>query len=277
MVDPEDVPLILLYTDSRSAIQGTTRLQKYVFLAQEEENLAEFFEFNPYKYGPYSGELRATLHSLADRGLIDTTTETTAFGNERHIYSITTRGIQRVQELLKGAGAEDIFESLQEVKRRYKEWGDRRLLRYVYDRHGDYATETELSEADLRDPHAEFDSIPEEVPVTAAEIEDEPAWLTEAAEVDPDDSFPAAVEYYLDRIREIPLVAEVYLQEMEDEPDEIVSVLEQRDYDVMDELYDVELELMDGFPDREIKFRVTVKEAIDPVVSTRSRQVYSRE
>lgn len=60
-----DLLLLLLYVDNCSPIRGRTRLQKMVFVFEEEiyekygfnRKLEEKFEFKSYNYGPFSNKL----------------------------------------------------------------------------------------------------------------------------------------------------------------------------------------------------------------------------
>lgn len=146
------IPLILLYTDSSKSIDGATRFQKLVFLAQNEGRVPEIYQYNPDKYGPYSWELESDLRSFVDRGLIEINTQHNSVGNPKHRYALTDGGYQYVQRIRDGY--EDLFDELQEIKSRFN---DRRLddlLQYVYDKYPQYTTESELDLERLFDPEA---------------------------------------------------------------------------------------------------------------------------
>jgi uncharacterized protein YwgA len=53
MTNQSLLPLALLYADGQRKIEGITRFQKLVFLAQEETDIEEKFEFTPDNYGPF--------------------------------------------------------------------------------------------------------------------------------------------------------------------------------------------------------------------------------
>lgn len=70
--DPSDLLLVLLYAPGRTGrlgepIDGITRLQKLMFLLQNEKSLprlltdAKQYMYSPYKMGPYSADLRKAL------------------------------------------------------------------------------------------------------------------------------------------------------------------------------------------------------------------------
>ncbi len=58
-------------------VEGITRLQKLVFLLEQDDPAklvadAERFGFHPYKMGPYSEDLRRTVEDLVSGGIIET-------------------------------------------------------------------------------------------------------------------------------------------------------------------------------------------------------------
>ena len=144
MADYSNLPLVLLYTRSRESVDGKTRFQKLIFLAQKETEIPEIYEFEPDNFGPYSPGLESDLHSLDRMGLIEISMATNGVGNERYEYHLTTSGIKRVQQLLKQQRLKPVFESLDEVKGQYNSKSLSDLLHYVYRRYEEYTTETEL-------------------------------------------------------------------------------------------------------------------------------------
>lgn len=147
----EAIPLALLSALDESEVQGTTRLQKLVFLAQQgglegdpipdEEFESEEFEFKPFDYGPFSKELARTLDRLEDQGLVESETARTNSGNSRKDYQITQPG----EEVL---GDVDLSEEdeklLKGVKLLYNDTPLLKLLSDLYDDHEEYAKNTEL-------------------------------------------------------------------------------------------------------------------------------------
>jgi uncharacterized protein YwgA len=132
-------------------VQGTTRLQKLVFLAQNggldddpipDEKGFELFDFDPYNYGPFSKELAQAVDDLADEGLIEKSTARTSSGNSREDY--------RIDPMREGAASDLISEEqerlLWSVKRLYNDTPLFKLLNEVY---ADYPSYAENSELDL--------------------------------------------------------------------------------------------------------------------------------
>ncbi|ADB60297.1 hypothetical protein Htur_1409 [Haloterrigena turkmenica DSM 5511] len=143
------LPLGLLYVDGQREVDGATRFQKLVFLAQEETDLYNAFEFRSDKYGPFSPELHATLDKLQERDLIAKEVKKNRSGNEKYAYRLTPTGQQVVQKLINRndlSGFDDILEDAQNVKKRYNNKPLDRLLRYVYSKYPEYTDESELDE-----------------------------------------------------------------------------------------------------------------------------------
>lgn len=51
-------------------IQGRTKLQKIIFLGQEELGLHKIFDFDEYYYGPYAQDLTSVLDELVSEGKV---------------------------------------------------------------------------------------------------------------------------------------------------------------------------------------------------------------
>jgi len=72
-----DIILILL-SNKKNPIVGTTRLQKLLFLVEKEKDLEpsnESFDFIPYKFGPASKTLYNDIEFLVNMGLIEKSNE----------------------------------------------------------------------------------------------------------------------------------------------------------------------------------------------------------
>lgn len=147
------IPLALLYTRQRASIDGATRFQKLVFLAQQEENIPERYSYHADKFGPFSPQLHADLDDLSRRNLIERNERTNEIGNTKYVYSITPEGIQFVRKLLnEESRISPLFERLQTIKARYNDDPIQDLLRYVYRKYPTYATESDLDTDRLFDP-----------------------------------------------------------------------------------------------------------------------------
>lgn len=147
MTNTKFLPLALLYVNGGRQVEGITRLQKLVFLAQQEylEEDESGYDFDPYKYGPYSEELTHTLELFEDRGYIEKNVETTRNGNEKYTYSLTDEGWKIVKQgLLDGSEDSQLFEVAKKVKDAHNREPIERVLRYVYNKYPSYAEKSEL-------------------------------------------------------------------------------------------------------------------------------------
>lgn len=166
------VPLIVLYTDNRASIDGATRFQKLVFLAQEEGDMpVAYDDFRPDRFGPFSKSLHHDLDVFRHNGLIERTAVTNEYGQEKFIYSLTTKGQQVARGLVDQYGS--FFEASEIIKEQFNQEPLPDLLDYVYTKYASYTTATELNVEALFDPDAksEFEQAPggRATPPTVAE------------------------------------------------------------------------------------------------------------
>jgi len=163
MSDYTLLPVAFLYTRSRSAIEGATRFQKLVFLAQEESDVPELYSYHADSYGPYSYDLQDDIDALLKEGYIEKNVERNAVGNERHVFSVNQEGIEAVRRLLTQPRYKGLFEKIQAMKQEYNQKPLDHLLQYVYQNYPEYATESELDLERLFDPDAQSEFLePEE-------------------------------------------------------------------------------------------------------------------
>lgn len=148
MAQEQLLPLALLYVDRSKEIDGATKFQKLVFLAQEEEKgMGKPFDFRSDKYGPFSPELYATLEELERRGLIEKEVRQNRSGKEKHNFRLTAEGRNVVQRLREESEAfEQVLERADSLKRKYNSMPLDRLLKYVYTNYEKYTDKSKLDE-----------------------------------------------------------------------------------------------------------------------------------
>lgn len=154
MSDRTLLPLLLLYANSRERIDGATRFQKLVFLAQQEGGLSSTYPFHAERFGPYSYDLASEIDHYVTKGYIECDTVPNEVGNEKEVYSLTTEGIKIAKSAVKRDVYEPIMRILSDIKTEHNNVPLQELLRYVYKRHEEYATATELDTERLFDPDA---------------------------------------------------------------------------------------------------------------------------
>lgn len=129
--------ILLLLIDTSSRIGGITKLQKMVFLLQEENKLPFHYRFEPYEQGPYSVELRyEDIANLVSVGLINETLVNNA-GYTTYEYYLTETGKTYLENILN-----DISKKIKDnIKQIVKKWGNRPgkdVVEYVHRKYPKY-------------------------------------------------------------------------------------------------------------------------------------------
>jgi uncharacterized protein YwgA len=153
-------------------IQGTTRLQKLLFLLESEgglkANTGPDFNFTAYKFGPVSKDLYDDLEKLENLGLLeaDTVAEASeaeadetnlAFDDlmgsdeegakeifEEKKFKLTQQGIDWLKRHVDVDKDLSVLETVRKVKGKYGALSLQDLLRYVYTRYPAMTTASEI-------------------------------------------------------------------------------------------------------------------------------------
>jgi len=190
-INRKDLILLVLGVDVKGdlgeGINGITRLQKFLYLLEREENLkpnANGFEFVAYKAGPYSAKLYDDLEFLENLGLITSevageATEgevvevdlsfeelmgectymvegrpsdalRTADVYEERRYRLTKDGKDRVEKLLQRGEYKPVADGIRRIKSKFGDYSLNDLLYYIYTKYDDMATESEIKNKILR-------------------------------------------------------------------------------------------------------------------------------
>ncbi|MCX7786001.1 MAG: hypothetical protein N2201_07285 [candidate division WOR-3 bacterium] len=162
--------ILLLYVKgyrSRLAegIRGITRLIKVLFLLQKETDIAKlikrYYEFVPYKIGPFEPAIYQDLKVLEMAGLIKRQTYKypkppsslidEGFGipaelNEATLFSLTEKGIEYAKALAHWCEQKDpnILLALRRIKSKYASAPLKKLLKYIYTNYPEYTQESEV-------------------------------------------------------------------------------------------------------------------------------------
>ena len=159
-------------------IQGTTRLQKLLFLIEREAGLPAAegpdFQFTPWKFGPVSKELYDDLEKLENLGLLESDpisapslTELDEYGlsfddlmgdeesqargsTEEKRYRLTPLGLQWVNRHINQRGQREMLDKIRRIKAKYGALSLQDLLHYVYKKYPDMATASEIKAKVLR-------------------------------------------------------------------------------------------------------------------------------
>jgi hypothetical protein len=162
-VEVDDLVVLILGAPSdspatRNRIEGITRLEKLVFLAERETSAAEILTEDPaflaHKFGPFSSKVYQAIDSLSAAGLVidsasadDSTADTweskeVIDGGLEDPYvtrdlRLTAVGEQYYSALLSELPS-NVEEEIAVFKKRYASLPLRRLIRYVYQRYPDF-------------------------------------------------------------------------------------------------------------------------------------------
>ena len=145
-MNKKTIPLALLEATAEGKIEGITRFQKLVFLAQEEELHRTLYNFEPMDYGPFSSSLYEDIDRLVEEGFIRENKEPTSHpdGEDKQVYEITNTG----KKGLIAANLEEDFvgrhEQYEEIIDKYNELDLWPLLEYVYEEYPDTAKNSKL-------------------------------------------------------------------------------------------------------------------------------------
>lgn len=171
-VDQTDTILLLLAAETaeprqRFRCDGVTRLEKLVFLLEEEtafkEEQADPFTFEAYHYGPYSAavydaiDFLKTMRLIEERQIdvnsgLDVSEEAEALDpddlNQANTYVerqlLLTEDGKAVAKVLSTRVSSAGKKALTEIKDRYGAMPLSQLLRYVYSRYPDYTERSRI-------------------------------------------------------------------------------------------------------------------------------------
>ncbi|MBU4373405.1 MAG: hypothetical protein KJ714_02985 [Euryarchaeota archaeon] len=148
-------------------IRGITRLEKLVFLLQKEGKFKEFYEFEAYDYGPWSGDIHDDIETLEEGKLAkiqtekvkvfaevsdekecvehETFDEESAYPTEVKLYSLSDNGLRAGEKVFEQLTLEE-RQKILEIKRKYNSIPLVDLLKYVYTKYPEAATESKIKE-----------------------------------------------------------------------------------------------------------------------------------
>lgn len=145
------IPLTILYESEEGEIDGITRLQKLVFLVQEEGDIDREYDFRPKHYGPHSNPLYDDIDRLVDEGFVEQKQVEMGgrVGNDKQIYRITEDGRQIVEHAANGGDKLDIPEGLRDTIREivgeYEHVSLYDMLKQVYSEYPETAQNSKLN------------------------------------------------------------------------------------------------------------------------------------
>lgn len=121
------------------SLTGKTRLQKLIFLSQEEFKGKFDFDFEPAPLGPLSYRLLDTVDELKKIGLLNEIKDFTDLGNRVYRYELTSEGKKVLQMGIDSKIiTEDILKANKGVMKEYGDMPHVELLDYVHEKYPDY-------------------------------------------------------------------------------------------------------------------------------------------
>lgn len=170
-LEVDDTVVLLLgapshYPHLTGRIEGITRLEKLVFLLEQEGDLDDFLaetaEFEPYTYGPFSKKIYQAVETLEAYGLLieenvyaetgdDTWESESIIGAEdpftysERRFLLTQKG-RRYYDALVSELPPDVPKQVGLLKDRFGAIPLRQLLRFVYLRYEEYTTESAIKD-----------------------------------------------------------------------------------------------------------------------------------
>lgn len=164
-------------TDIANGINGITRLQKFLFLLENEDYIKKIdggYHFEAYKAGPYSPTLYDDLEFLENLGLIKSETSGVATEEEaadmdftfeelmdseniktpdvydEKRFRITEDGAVKVKAILEKEEFAPVADGIRKIKSKFGHYSLDDLLYYVYTQYPDMTTESEIKDHVLR-------------------------------------------------------------------------------------------------------------------------------
>ncbi len=159
-------------------VNGITRLQKLLYLLEQEEHIRPSgpgFDFEPYRAGPYSPALYDDLEILENLGLIasEVTAESVeeeepeidrlnfdqlmggeddkaADAFEERKFYLTQAGRMRIAAIINAGEYKPVCDGIRKIKSLYGHYSLHDLLHFVYTRYPEMTTESKIREQVLQ-------------------------------------------------------------------------------------------------------------------------------
>lgn len=158
----EDLAFLLFYYSKE--IEGITKLQKLLFLIEKETDFTNIyenvsFEFEPYKYGPFSEKVYDVVDFLLAIGAVEAIETRGEIDGIRYPedqnphagkkFVLTPKG-EKICRELDEILADGTREGIDNVVETYGELTLEDLLKYVYTQYEEYTTESEIKKEILK-------------------------------------------------------------------------------------------------------------------------------
>lgn len=157
-IDRETDTLFLLFSFA-PRIHGVTRVQKLLFLLNEETEYAEeygapvLFEFVPYDMGPFAVEVYEELEFLEEIDAISIEGQDKGDLPDEapEVFQLTEKG-EKIARQIQSVLDPKVRDDLREFVEKYADMDLEQLLRYVYEEYPKMAEESKISD-EIYEPH----------------------------------------------------------------------------------------------------------------------------
>ena len=148
MIVRQVYPLLLAFAEDDEPIRGKTRLQKIIFLFQQEilkERKKDLgYNFIPFNYGPYSSTLQSDVEDLTNEDYLKVNAYKGMDGKYIYHYTITEKGKKLVNDVLTESKYAKLrltrpYNLLKKIKTEANRDDLDSLLKRVYTEHPEYA------------------------------------------------------------------------------------------------------------------------------------------
>ena len=166
----DDAIVLLLGSDPghaerRGEIRGITRLEKLVFLLEQETEAAaamtEAAEYRAHHYGPFSQKVYQAIEVLRAAGLIEDSAQATATNEDQSEYArvagndaapapYSTRDFRLTEDgrhyyrALVAELPRQVTADAERLRKQFAGWPLRRLIRYVYEAYDEFTTNSRI-------------------------------------------------------------------------------------------------------------------------------------
>ncbi len=127
--------LPLAVVNIAGVVEGSTRLQKLVFLGEFEGKVGEYFTFTPHHHGPYSSDLAQQISFYKALGFVTESQYPLSpeyGGGYRHDYKLTSEGIDVLRTFERAEAIGALRKRLENTIKNFMKLPLNDLLEYVY-------------------------------------------------------------------------------------------------------------------------------------------------
>jgi len=118
---------------------------KGMFLIKQELKIEDFYQFQPYLYGPCSFEVYSDLRNLINEGLVLGVPSIRGW----LYYKITHMGEEKAKEISL-TFTEELIAGIENIKKLVMQKDLFELLKYVYQKYPEYATHSIINIGELQ-------------------------------------------------------------------------------------------------------------------------------